>query len=187
MPISYPALSTLRFQFRPFALADIEALAALADERRTADTTVGVPQPYTADYARMWISSHLAAWEERRALHWAAVKSGEDRIAGYAGLDRIDAVRSQAELRLWVGRGAEKADDAVEWSAAIVGFGLRDLNLNRVYALQLTRFPIAGRVLAAVGMQQEGLLRKRIFKGGMVEDVVCWATWRSERQRQVDS
>ncbi len=186
MTIPYPALSTTRFQFRPFVPADIEPLAALAGEHRIADTTIGVPHPYTTEFARMWIASHSAAWDERRALHWAAVKAGEDRIAGYAGLDKIDAQRGQAELRFWVGRGVERADDAVEWSAAIVAFALSDLNLNRVYALQLVRYPLAGRVLAAVGMHQEGLVRKRVFKGGMVEDVVCWAALRSERHRQLD-
>ena len=59
-------------------------------------------------------------------------------------------------------------------------FAMTDLNLNRIYALQLGRHPLAGRVLAAVGMQREGLLRKRIYKGGLVEDVVCWAIARSD-------
>ncbi len=94
---------------------------------------------------------------------------------GYAALTEIDMRRGQAELRFWVGYGVERKNDAVEWSAAIVKFALRDLNLNRVYALQLSRHAVAGLVLAAVGMQREGLVRKRIYKWGLVEDVVCWA------------
>jgi RimJ/RimL family protein N-acetyltransferase len=122
----------------------------------------------------MWISSHSTAWERRRALHWAALKSGEDQIVGYAGPNVIDNERDQAELRCWVGCGVERNSDAAEWSAAIVEFALTRLNMNRVYALQLGRHPRAGRVLAAIGMQREGLVRKRIFKGGQVEDVICW-------------
>ena len=172
---AYPTLSTRRFRFRPFSLTDIEQLAALAGEHRIADTSIGIPHPYTMEFARMWITSHSDAWEGRRALHWAALRGGDERIAGYARLHNIDTDRGQAELRFWVGCGVERRSDAVEWSTALVDFALTALNLNRIYALQLGRHPLAGRVLAAIGMQHEGLIRKRIYKGGLVEDVVCWA------------
>jgi [ribosomal protein S5]-alanine N-acetyltransferase len=181
---SYPTLTTRRFQFRPFMLSDIGPLAALAGKHRIADTTIGVPHPYTAEFARTWISSHSTAWEGRRALHWAALKSGGDQIVGYAGLNEIDNVCGQAEMRFWVGCGVNRNSDAAEWCAAIVEFALTRLNMNRVYALQLGRHPLAGRVLAAIGMQRDGFIRKRIFKGGPVEDIVCWGIWRSDWARK---
>jgi RimJ/RimL family protein N-acetyltransferase len=176
----YPTLKTQRFSFRQFRFSDIEPLAALASEHRIADTTIGVPHPYTAEFARMWISSHATAWEDRRALHWAALKIGDQRIAGYAGLDPIDTHRGHAQLRFWVGCGVERKSDAVEWSEAILCFALTELNLRRIYALQLQRHPLAGHVLAAIGMQPEGLVRKRIHKEGLVEDIVCWAIVRND-------
>ena len=176
----YPTLRTRRFSFRRFRLADIEPLAALAGEHRIADTTIGVPHPFTREFARMWITSHAAAWQDRRALHWAALKIGEQQLVGYAGLNPIDTERAQAQLRFCVGRGVERKKDAVEWSEAIVDFALTELNLRRVYALQLERHPLAGHVLAAIGMQPEGLLRKRIKREGLVEDIVCWAIVRND-------
>ncbi len=173
--LAYPTLRTRRFQFRPFGLPDIGPLTALASEHRIADTTIGVPHPYTAEFAKMWIRSHAVAWEGRRALHWAALNLDDSRIAGYAGLNHIDSERSQAELRFWVGRGVERRSDAVEWSEAIVEFALSGLNLTRIYALQLERHPLAGRVLSAIGMHPEGLIRKRIYREGLIEDIVCWA------------
>jgi ribosomal-protein-alanine N-acetyltransferase len=68
-----------------------------------------------------------------------------------------------------------------------VEFALTSLNVNRVYALQLSRHPLAGRVLAAIGMQREALVRKRVYKGGLVEDVVCWAILKSTWQRRTKS
>lgn len=181
---SYPTPVARRFQFRPFMLTDIEPLAALASEHRIADSTIGVPHPYTKEFARKWISSHSAAWEARRALHWAALKIGDDRLVGYGGLHNIDIERAQAELRFWAGCGAEHGSDAVEWSTAIVEFALTDLKLNRVYALQLDRHPRAGRVVAAIGMHREGLVRKRIYNEGPVEDIVCWGILKNSRQRR---
>ena len=104
----YPTLATRRFEFRPFVLSDVGRLAALAGEHRVADTTIGIPHPYTTEFARKWISSHSSAQERCLGLHWAATKLGDDRIVGYAGLDKIDAERRQAELRFWVGCGCNE-------------------------------------------------------------------------------
>jgi ribosomal-protein-alanine N-acetyltransferase len=183
----YPRLSTRTFRFRPFSLADIAPFAALAGEHRIADTTIGVPHPYTAEFARMWISSHSEAWQARRALHWAAIRIGEDRIVGYAGLHNIDIQRRQAELRFWVGCGVKRHENATDWSEAVVEFALTELALNRVYALQLERHPLAARVLSTIGMQREGLVRKRVHKGGLVEDFICWAILRSDWQPRSES
>jgi ribosomal-protein-alanine N-acetyltransferase len=179
----YPTLATLRFEFRPFMLSDVGRLAALAGEHRVADTTIGIPHPYTREFARKWISSHSRAQERCLGLHWAAIKLGDDRIVGYAGLDKIDVQRRQAELRFWVGCGVQRARDAIEWSKAIVEYALSRLNLERIYALQLARHPLAGRVLAAIGMRREGLVRKCICNGGLMEDLVCWGTRRHDWQQ----
>ena len=177
---SYPTLSTRRFRFRPFALTDIGRLAALAGEHRVADTSIAIPHPYTREFARLWVASHKAAWKRRRALHWAALKVGEERMVGYAGLSEIDMDRRQAEMRFWVGCGVERKSNAIEWSAAIVDFALTRLKLNRVYALQLARHPRTARILASIGMQREGFVRERICKDGLSEDVVCWAIVRND-------
>jgi len=83
-------------------------------------------------------------------------------------------------MHFWVGSGVERKSAAVELSAAIVEFAMTDRNLNRVYAQQLGRHPLAARILAAIGMQREGLVRRRIYKDGLFEDVVCWAIVRND-------
>ncbi len=95
-------------------------------------------------------------------------------------MDPIDTQRGHAQLRFWVGCGVERKIDAVEWSEAILVFALTELNLRRIYALQLERHPLVGHVLAAIGMQPEGLVRKRIHKAGLFEDLVCWAIVRND-------
>lgn len=180
---SYPVLATRRFQLRPFMLSDIPRLVQIAGEHRVSQTSIGVPHPYTTEFARMWISSHSAEWKNRHALHWAATtdaREGGGQIVGYAGLDKIDDERHQAEVRFWVGSGVERLSFAHEWLQAIVDFAMSHLRLLRIYALQVARHPLAGRVLAAIGMQQEGQTKKRIYKEGMIEDVIVWSILQEE-------
>ena len=171
----YPMLLSPHFLFRSFVPADIRQLVALAGEHRIANTTIGIPHPHTAEFARMWISTHGASWAEGHALHWGVHRIDDDRLAGYAGLSRIDAQRRQAELRFWVGCGVQKHSDATECAQTVVDFAWSRLKMWRIYALQLARHPLAGRVLSGLGMQPDGLVRKRIQPEGQVEDVVCWS------------
>jgi len=174
---AYPELTSPRFRFRPFVFSDIRQLSALASQHRIADSTAGIPHPYTAEFARMWIASHPAQWINQCALHWAAIEIGDidDRhILGYAGLNRIDIERKQAELRFWVGCGVQRREYVAEWCTAILKFALDRLGMQRVYALQLARHPLAGHVLADLGMSPEGHVRKRLRKAALIEDIVCW-------------
>lgn len=76
----------------------------------------------------------------------------------------------------WVGCGVKRHENAVEWCEAVVAFAVTELALNRIYSLQPERHPLAARVLSTIGMQQDGLVRKRVHKGGsLVEGIVCWA------------
>lgn len=177
---AYPRLAAGEFHFRPFELADIGQLVPIAGEHRVADTTLGVPHPYTGEFARNWIGSHQLDWEGRKALHWAVVKNGENCLLGYTGLHAIDLDRRQAELRFWVGSGVKRSSYAAEWAGAVLNFAMGALDLSRVYALQLARHPPGARVLESIGMRPEGFLRKRIQKEGLVEDVICWSILRGQ-------
>ena len=55
------------------------------------------------------------------------------------------------------------------------------LGLNRIYAHHMVRNPGSGRVLEKIGFVGEGMLRERVRKWGVYEDVVLCAVLRRER------
>lgn len=87
LDLDYPRFSTRRFQFRPFVLADIQRLVSLAGEHRIAATTIGIPHPYTSEFARMWILTHADSWEKGEALHWAVQGGGRRANLGVCRLE----------------------------------------------------------------------------------------------------
>jgi len=177
--VALPTLTSRRFQFRPFTLADIRKLVAIAGKDDVGITSIGIPHPYSTEFARIW-SSGTAAIGDPQSFHWAATKFGDPDLSGYAGLNKVDRERRQAELRVWVGSSGEHWNYAAEWSVAILQFALASANLGRIYALQLARHPIAGQVLSSIGMQRDGLLRRRMHRDGPFEEVICWTILREE-------
>jgi RimJ/RimL family protein N-acetyltransferase len=63
----------------------------------------------------------------------------------------------------------------------VLRFGFEQLGLNRICAHHMARNPAAGQVLRHIGMEREGVLRKRVQKWGVYEDVMLYAILREDR------
>ena len=175
-----PVLRTARLQLGPFYLDDAPELQRLAGAREIADTTLSIPHPYELDHAIAWIEQQRKEAARGRSTTYA-VRLFDGTLIGSVGLRDIDREHSQAELGFWIGREWWGKGYAREAAAAMIRFGFEALALNRIYAHHMRRNPASGRVLEAAGMQCEGVLRQRVRKWGVFEDVVLYAALRDER------
>ena len=78
-------------------------------------------------------------------------------------------------MGFWIGMDWWGKGYATEAAQEVIRYGFEHLKLNRVYAHHMVRNPASGRVLEKVGMKREGLLRQRVRKWGVFEDVVLMA------------
>jgi RimJ/RimL family protein N-acetyltransferase len=96
-------------------------------------------------------------------------------------LRSIDREHEEAELSFWIGRPFWGRGYATEAAGAAVDRAFDALGINRIVAHHMVRNPASGRVLAQLGFRQEGLLRERVKKWGIYEDVVLMALLRRDR------
>jgi [ribosomal protein S5]-alanine N-acetyltransferase len=164
-----------------FESEDATELQRLAGAREIADTTLSIPHPYDLDHALAWIGNQRREFVRGRAANFAIRLLSQSRLIGSAGLRDIDHEHHQAELGFWIGREWWGQGYAREAAAAVIRFGFDSLGLNRIYAHHMARNPAAGRVLVHSGMQREGLLRQRVRKWGVYEDVVLYAVLREDQ------
>jgi [ribosomal protein S5]-alanine N-acetyltransferase len=176
-----PTIRTARLFLGKFETDDAAELQRLAGAREIADTTLSIPHPYGLDHARAWIGNQRKESVRGRAVNFAVRLLPGSVLIGSVGLRDIDAEHLQAELGFWIGREWWGQGYASEAAAEIVRFGFEELSLNRIYAHHMARNPAAGRVLRHIGMQQEGVLRERVRKWGVYEDVVLYAILREDR------
>jgi len=176
-----PTLRTSRLTLGAFRAEDAPEVQRLAGAREVADTTLAIPHPYELDHAIAWIGQQRKEAARGRAVNFAIRLRSSDALIGSAGLRDIDPEHLQAELGFWMGQEWWGKGYAREASIAVIGFGFDALGLNRICAHHMARNPAAGRVLEAVGMQREGLLRQRVRKWGVHEDVVLYAILRDDR------
>ena len=175
------ALRTERLVLDALAEEDLPALIALAGDRAIADTTISVPHPLDADGARQWLSRLQAAMADGSAASFAVREHAGPRLIGMVSLRSIDREHEEAELSVWIGTPFWGRGYATEAARAVVTHAFDALRLNRLIAHHMVRNPAAGHMLAKLGFRQEGLLRERVKKWGVYEDVALMALLRRDR------
>lgn len=175
-----PMLETSRLLLRGFLETDLPRLLRLAGRREIADTMISIPHPYSEDYARQWLARARLEEQRGEGVHFAICEAVEDLLVGAIELRAIDTDHQQAELSFWVGVDRWGWGYATEAAARVLGYGFNQLRLNRIYAHHMLRNPASGAVLARLGLQREGILRQRVKKWGVFEDVALWAILRDD-------
>jgi ribosomal-protein-alanine N-acetyltransferase len=181
-PLPQPSLETERLLLRPFTLADAPAVQELASAIEIASTTLRIKHPYEEGMAEAWIRTHAPAYEAGAEIAFAITERSEGLLVGAMGLVP-DPAHVRAELGYWIGKPFWGHGYATEAGRALLGFGFDRLGLNCIHAAHFTRNPASGRVLQKMGMRPEGLLRQRILKWGVFEDIEVYsmlaAEWRA--------
>jgi ribosomal-protein-alanine N-acetyltransferase len=176
-----PVLNTARLVLRPFTPEDASLLSRLAGKHRVADTTASIPHPYSPEQALADIQKFNHEFQSGVGAYFAiALRESPQALIGCVLLKLIDRRNEQAELGYWIAEEETGKGYATEAARALLDYGFKVLDLNRISACHMTRNPASGRVLSRLGMHQEGHLRQAAKKWGVFEDLLVWAILREE-------
>lgn len=178
--LSPPQLETQRLSLRPLTFADASWIQKLASVRPLADTMISIPHPYPDGEAKRYISKQILEFEEGRSVTFALERKPEKLFSGIIEIRDIEREHSLAEVSFWLAVEAWGQGYMSEALKPVLCFGFEELSLNRLYAYHMARNPASGKVLKKNGFVQEGLLRQRVQKWGVFEDVVLLAILRED-------
>ena len=180
LPKTQPTLKTERLVLRPFAPADAPLVHILAGDKDVASTTRLIPHPYPDGLAESWIDSLPGKYERGDGVSFA-ITLKEGALIGSIGLI-LSLADHHGEMGYWIGKPYWNSGYCTEAAAAVLQFAFDTLDLERVYAKYMGKNPASGRVMAKLGMLQEGVLRHHRCKWGTFEDLVVCGILRSEWQ-----
>ncbi len=180
MPNERPTIETSRLLLRPFELSDALDVQRLAGDRAIADTTDGIPHPYPDGAAEEWIGTHEELFETEKLVSCAVTSRSSGELLGAVSLMDISRAHDRAEIGYWIGKPHWNQGFCTEAAAALVAWGFESLRLHRIFGRYLRRNAASGRVLAKIGMREEGCLREHVKKWKALEDLVLCGILRSE-------
>lgn len=152
---SIPVLETKRLVLRAPRLEDAKAIAALANDRRIAENTACIPNPYTLSDAEAFVEN--ANTGDQDAVFVITLR--EQTIIGACAVTPQDQA---GELGYWLGVPYWGKGYATEALHAVIDHAFTDLGYAALQAGARVTNPASRRVLEKCGFQWTGVGLYRI-------------------------
>ena len=161
---------------RSLEQTDVETLLQLANSPAVADGMTTLPVPFKLSDAEDLIIRSKSPEEVIRGI----IEEDSGQLCGIVMLRDFEIRHEQAELSIRIGEkfwGRGLGTAAIREMANI---GFLEKGLNRIYAYCMVRNSASQRILEKSGFSREGLLRERVIKNGIYEDVYIYALLRND-------
>jgi RimJ/RimL family protein N-acetyltransferase len=178
---------TERLVLRRPTLADVKAIAHLANDRRIADNTRRLPHPYAQEHAVAFVRSLT---DEIRNTHFLI--EFESAAIGMVGVDwrHPDA----PELGYWLGVDYWAKGFGTEAARAVIDFTFEEFDVENLFSGARVTNPSSRNILEKCGFQWSGVELHRFEAIGSSTPVDCfklsrgvWASlknWGSSTKRE---
>lgn len=175
---SFPTLRTDRLLLRHFLPTDAPRIKELAGAEEVAAGTL-LPHPYEEGMAEQWITNQQQDYEAGKSVHFAITLALDQTMIGSIGLD-IAQAHQHARLGYWLGIPYWNRGYCTEAVNAVLGYGFKQLNLNRIYSPHFRGNVASGRVLQKAGMTYEGRMREHYLRFGRFVDLELYGMLRQD-------
>ncbi|TPQ17491.1 GNAT family N-acetyltransferase [Streptomyces sporangiiformans] len=178
------SLSTERLVLRPLEDDDVPALTEMMNDELVGAWT-SVPQPFTQDAARTWVSEHAPAERTAgRGLDLAVTEFLTQRLVGVIQLGKTNWHVRSTEMSYIVAPWARGEGYASEAALTTAQWLLRDQKFERLELRTAADNTASQQVAQKIGCISEGVLRgaciarSRTEDGGWAEvrtDYIVWS------------
>ncbi|MFJ4788012.1 GNAT family N-acetyltransferase [Streptomyces sp. NPDC088794] len=171
------SISTERLVLRPLDEDDVPALAEMMNDEQVGAWT-DVPQPYTEDRARSWITEYAPGERASgRGLDFAVTEFLTQRLVGVIQLAKTDWHVRSTELSYIVGPWARGEGYASEAALATAQWLFTDQKFERIELRTAADNTASQQVAQKIGCISEGVLRGACIAHVRAED----GTWSDVR------
>ena len=179
----FPHLETERLVLRRLYLSDAKSLfAILADEEVTKFYD---DEAFTKiSQAREQLESWAGGFDARRSVRWGITLREDDNVIGTCGYYGFHGWHARASIGYELARSCWRQGIMTEALDAVIGFGFREVGLNRIQAVVMPENDGSNKLLEKLGFQREGVSREYENWGekGYV-DVLMFSLLRCEYER----
>jgi RimJ/RimL family protein N-acetyltransferase len=161
-----PPLEGALVRLRPVEEADLPRVNELFWRPEVTEQLLVVwPEPVSG--TRQW-------WERSRAQGAPplAIETKAGELVGACDLGRVEGRARTAVLGIWIGRSFWDKGFGTDAVRVLCRFAFNEMNLQRIELSVLETNPRGRRAYEKVGFKEEGRLRRALFLGGRLVDLI---------------
>jgi ribosomal-protein-alanine N-acetyltransferase len=160
-------------------MEDLEGLHEYASDPEVTRLTIWGPNR-DLEESRRFILDAMEKFGRGTHYQLAVERKADGRLVGSIGLSVTSAAHREAEVGYCFRRQDWGKGYATEAARRVLDFGFGELGLHRIFATCRPSNTASARVLAKLGMKQEGFLRKHRFAKGEWQDSLYFAILEGE-------
>jgi ribosomal-protein-alanine N-acetyltransferase len=176
-----PTLVTDRLILRKMTPNDAEAVFAYASDPEVTRYVVWETHRSIED-SKALLDLVTSKYESGGEPEWGIVYKGDHRFVGTCGIVSWEPYHARAELGYALSRDYWGRGFVAEAVRAMISFGFKEMNLNRIEARCIAGNTASARVMEKAGMLYEGTLRQRELIKGEHRDMKVYSILRDERR-----
>ena len=174
-----PTLETPRLRIRKLNLRDAQDMFEYSQDPQVARYVLWDPQRSIGE-ARGYIRYMLRKYRMGEPSSWGIELKENGKLIGTIGFMWIQRENASAEVGYSLSRGYWNRGIMTEALEAVLRYGFRSMNLNRIEAQHEVPNAASGAVMRKCGMRHEGTLRQRMLNKGVYVDVELYAILRRD-------
>jgi len=156
---AFPELLTSRLILRKIQPGDMPSLLKYCNNKKIADQIINIPFPYTEEDGIFRMNFIFQGFKKNERFVFAIALSESGELIGEIGL-HLDKENNNAQFGYWIAEPFWGKGIATEATAAILSFGFRKLNLNKIYATHYPDNVASGKVMRNNKMIQEAEMKE---------------------------
>lgn len=174
-----PDLDTPRLRLRRLTMHDADDIYRYSKDPEVARHVLWDAHRSIGD-SRSYLRYMIRRYRNHEPASWGIEYRETGEIVGTIGFMWIQTDNSAAEVGYSLARRMWNQGIMTEALRAVIDFGFRRMNLNRIEAQHETTNPASGAVMRKCGMVKEGTLRQRLYNKGRYVDVDLYAILRKD-------
>lgn len=165
---------------RAFELEDYKLINAWRRDDETYRLATGDKFFVSSDRDRKWVEEKV--YDNQRQVYLAICLKKSDVMIGYIAFSGIDHRNGCAEFSgIVIGDKDQRGHGyAKQATLLLLEYAFHELRLQTVWGAWLDDNQVSQSIFRKMGFQQEGILRRRVYKGGRHHDLVVMSMLKEE-------
>ncbi len=177
---SFPPLETERLILRELTPEDAEAVFHIRGDYEVTRYNIG-PAYQSVQQASELIEGIASGFRDGIDLRWGITRRDNPQwVIGMCGYNYWSRTDHRASIGYDLARACWGQGIMSEALHAVIQFGFRRMELNRIEADADTRNTASHRVLEKLGFKREGVMREQFYDGDGFYDLVLFSLLRRE-------
>ncbi len=176
---TFPALETKRLSLREIIPADAEAIFRIRGDYEVTRLNIG-PAYERIEQARDLIAGMAKGYQDESEIRWGITFKPDNTVIGMCGYNYWIRHDQRASIGYDLARAYWGQGIITEAIRAVIDFGFKCMNLNRIEADADGRNRASIRVLEKVGFRREGLQREQFYEDNGFHDLALFSLLKTD-------